>query len=355
MKLARLATRKFGGPGLAALLDLPVRRRWLALLLCLALRPGAASAADPLSRLSQGPLIRIDQRTADLGQMPQHATRAHVFVIRNDGTESLRISKAIPDCGCTVAQAADTVIAPGASTDLRVVFSSGSFEGDQRKVVTLETNDPAEPRIDLLLLVRVNPEVEISDPILDFGPVRRGTTPVLATTLKAMPGVEWKVRPPAEASEYVRWTVAPDPQAGPSAWKVEATIRPDAPFGRFNVRVEIPYEHPKAKLGRISVRGFVHAYFSPVDPGINFGSLTVGKKQTRTLRLQADGPGDYRITAARASAPFLTTELRRDGNDYLLTVVFDPKDPMRLRETVTIETTDPEQPQLTIDVRGTVR
>jgi hypothetical protein len=303
----------------------------------------------------KGPGIRFDRRTVDFGRIPQHVSRAQIFTFRNDGTEPLQILKVTPDCGCTLAEPADTIIAPGASTTLRVVFNSGDYEGYQRKVVILETNDPAEPRIELLLLANVAPDVEISERLLDFGPVRRGGTPLLATILKAEPGVPFTVRTPVGADELVQWRVVQDPQSGPGAWKVEARIRPNAPFGRFNVRVEIPYDHPKVKSDRISIRGFIHAYFRPVDPAINFGSLTAGGVLTRTLRLKADGPGEYRITAARPSVPWLTTSLQRDGKDYLLTVALAAKDPMRLRETVKIETTDPEQPELIIDVRGTVR
>ena len=238
------------------------------LLALLAALPSPASAADPLSRLMKGPVIRFEQRTVDFGRIPQHVSRAQTFTFRNDGTEPLLILKVTPDCGCTLAEPADTVIAPGATTTLRVVFNSGEYDGDQRKVVILETNDPAEPRIDLLLLAHVAPDVEVSERILDFGPVRRGGTPVLTTIVKAESDVPFTVRTPVGAEELVQWTVAQSPQTGPGAWKVEARVRPDAPFGRFNVRVEIPYDHPKVKSDHISVRGFIHAYFSPADVAI---------------------------------------------------------------------------------------
>jgi hypothetical protein len=355
MDFVRLSSARTTRSRPASALDLLARGWPLLLLTLLAVLPSPAFAADPLSRLMKGPVIRFDQRTVDFGRIPQHASRAQTFTLRNEGTEPLRILKVTPDCGCTVAEPADTVIAPGASTTLRVVFSSGEYEGDLRKVVILETNDPAEPRVDLLLLVHVAPEVQISERVLDFGPVRRGGTPVLTTILKAEPGVPFTVRTPVGAEELVEWKVVQDPPTGPGAWKVEARIRSDAPFGRFNVRVEIPYGHPNKKSDHISVRGFIHAYFRPVDAAINFGSLTAGGVLTRTLRLKADGPAEYLITAARPSAPYLTTSLKRDGDDYLLTVILAAKDPMRMRETVRLETTDPEQPELIIDVRGTVR
>lgn len=329
--------------------------RFLVFLVILAATCGSAHAADPLSRLMKGPLIRFNERSVDFGRIPQRVTRPHTFSIRNDGTEALRILKVTPDCGCTLAQLADSVIAPGDSTTLHVVFDSGSYSGEQRKVVIIETNDPAEPRIDLLLLSYVARDIENSQRILAFGPVRRGTTSALSTVLTVERGVPFKVHTPIGAEELVEWTVTRDPQSGPDAWKVEARLRPDAPFGRFNVRVDIPVDHPTRKSEKISVRGLIHSYYSPVDPGINFGSLMAGQPLTRTLALKADGPGDYRITEARTSVPWLTASLKKNGNDYLLTVKIDAKEPTRVRETVVLKTTDPEQPELSIDVIGTVR
>jgi hypothetical protein len=327
----------------------------LAVLAVLAATGGSARAADPVSRLMKGPLIRFDERLVDFGRIPQHVTRPHTFVIHSEGTEPLRILKVSPDCGCTLAQVADTVIAPGDSTTLRVVFDSGSYSGEQRKVVILETNDPAEPRVDLQLLSYVARDIENSKRVLAFGPVRRGTTPALSTTLTAEPGVPFTVHQPVGGEDLVEWTVARDPESGPGSWKVEARLRPDAPFGRFNVRAEIPVDHPTRKSETVSIRGLVHSYFSPVDLGINFGSLKAGHPVARTLELKADGEGDYRITAARPSVPWLTASLRKTGRDYLLTLTIDAKQPMRVREKVTLLTTDPEQPEMVFDVIGTVR
>jgi hypothetical protein len=349
--VTRRTTRSRPGPALRRV----SRGAPILLLGILLTLPGPVHAADAISRLVKGPLIRLDQRSVDFGRIPQHTRVTHTFTISNDGTELLRLIKVKPDCGCTLAEPADTLLAPGTSTTLRVVFNSGNYEGEQRKVVVMETNDPAEPRLDLLLLSYVTQDVEISDRILAFGPVRRGQTPVLATTLTAEPGVPFTVRSPLDARELVEWSVARDPQTGPEAWKLEARIRPDAPLGRFDVKVEIPLDHPKKKAGHISVRGLIHSYFSPADLGINFSSLTAGRTLTRTLRLNADGPGDYRITAARVSVPWLTTSLQRDGNDYVLSVTLDAKEPRRVKETVVLETTDPQQPELPIEVRGTVR
>jgi hypothetical protein len=305
--------------------------------------------------LGEGPAHPARPAFRGLRPNPQHTRVTRTFTISNDGTELLRLLKVRPDCGCTVAELADSVIAPGDSTTLRVAYRSGQDEGEQRKVVVMETNDPAEPRLDLLLLAYVTLDVEVSERILAFGPVHRGQTPVLTTTLKADPGVSFTVRPPVDGREYVVWTVTRDPETGPQAWKLEARLRPDAPFGRFDVRVEVPLDHPKKKADRISIRGFIHSYFSPADPWISFGSLIAGRVLTKTMRLKADGPGDYLITGARVSVPWLKASLQRDGIDYLLSVTLDSKDPRRVNETVVLETTDPEQPELPVEIHATVR
>ncbi len=336
----------------------PLRRAVLVWLVAglaggLFIRP--AEAVDPPRTLVQGPLIRFSERTWDFGQLRQHVQVSHAFTLRNGGTAPLRILKVEPDCGCTIATPADTILAPGASTTLDVTFTSRDFEGPQRKVVILETNDPAEPRVDLLLLADVVPDISITPSrLVDFRNVPRGTDPVRELVFKAEPKVPFSVSAPTKATEWVQWTVTPDPAAG-NAYKVTIHLRPDAPYGRFNERVDVPVRHPKYDKMRITLRGLIHGHFVPNEVGINFGSVKSGRNLERTVKLQSHGEHAFRITKARATQPWLVPTLRTEGRETILTVRLDaPPEPTRIKDRVILETSDPDQPQIEIDVVGTV-
>lgn len=317
--------------------------------------PLSAAAIDPPPGLATGPLIRFSERTWDFGPLRQHVQVSHTFTIRNAGTAVLRILKVEPDCGCTIATPADTVLAPGQSTALDVTFTSRDFEGPQRKVIIIETNDPAEPRIDLLLLADVQPDISIKPSrLIDFRNVPRGSEVVRELIFKADPDVPFSVSAPDAAADWVRWSVARDPGSG-NAWKVTIRLRPDAPYGRFNERVEVPVSHPRYNKMRITLRGLIHGHFVPDEVGINFGSVKSGRSLERTLKLQSHGRHSYRITRARATQTWLVPTLETRGGDVVVKVRLDaPPQPVRIKDQVILETSDPDQPTIEIDVVGTV-
>lgn len=64
------------------------------------------------------------------------------FPIYNQGTRDLIIRCVKPTCGCTAAMPDKQIIAPGDSTNIIVEFNSTGFSGQNKKGVTLITNDP---------------------------------------------------------------------------------------------------------------------------------------------------------------------------------------------------------------------
>ncbi|MEA3297871.1 MAG: DUF1573 domain-containing protein [candidate division Zixibacteria bacterium] len=86
------------------------------------------------------PMISIPEHTFDFGRVAQHAVVSHRFLIKSVGEDTLRITKVIPGCGCTKAPLKDSVLAPGDSTTLEILFSTKSYRGFLSKRPYLETN-----------------------------------------------------------------------------------------------------------------------------------------------------------------------------------------------------------------------
>lgn len=87
-----------------------------------------------------GPQIEILEPSFNFGKAPQRAAVSHTFWIKSIGTDTLRILKVIPGCGCTKAPLQDSVLAPGDSTSLEIIFETKSFRGFVAKKPYLETN-----------------------------------------------------------------------------------------------------------------------------------------------------------------------------------------------------------------------
>ncbi len=335
LELGRLAARLFA----AALLIL-----------------GTVAIAPVRAQLNTGPMIRLQERRWDLGQIPQGGRFTHIFKLVNQGTADLAIKKLETSCGCTAALASDSLLAPNEASEIEITFSSKDFEGEQTKFVAVFTNDPAEPRVDLVLHAFVRPFVRVEERLLDFGPVRRGEQGFVSTVLRADKASGFKLDKVGGAEDYVDWKIVPISEPDSLAYRIEGRLKPTAALGRFNERVDLRLTHPNKESDYVSVRGLVYSYFQPEKFVVTFNTVKTGKDQERSIEIKADGSKPFRLTDAVASAPYLSTKLSPLGSGYKLTVFLDvPQEERKYQDRVTVMTTDPDQPTIEILVNTTIR
>lgn len=86
----------------------------------------------------------------DFGELPNTRKVEHQFIVQNNGTEPLEVKKIRSTCGCTVARAPDEVILPGEEGYVTATFNLVGREGPQEKKVTIYSNDPESPKVDLI-------------------------------------------------------------------------------------------------------------------------------------------------------------------------------------------------------------
>lgn len=110
------------------------------------------------------PQIEIPDAEFDFGRVCQHASVAHTFWIKSVGDDTLRITKVIPGCGCTKAPLEDSVLAPGDSTSLEIIFSTRSYRGYVSKRPYVETNI-GEEKYYVKILSELLPEPDTIMPV----------------------------------------------------------------------------------------------------------------------------------------------------------------------------------------------
>jgi hypothetical protein len=107
------------------------------------------------------------------GYMPVEAIVQHSYWIRNTGTDTLRIGKVTPGCGCTTAPLSKNSVAPGDSARLDIVFDTKNMIGKMVKDVEILSNDPEKPKTKVSFLAVVNrehPLVRAKSSTLRFAP-----------------------------------------------------------------------------------------------------------------------------------------------------------------------------------------
>ena len=93
----------------------------------------------------------------------------HVFTATNTGDQTLKITDVQPTCLCTTATPTKAEIAPGKSVAISVSVDTSGFAGIVVRTVTLESNDPANPQLLLVVSVTNTSETQGNLPTISVG------------------------------------------------------------------------------------------------------------------------------------------------------------------------------------------
>jgi ankyrin repeat protein len=114
--------------------------------------PGKQAGGDPTAAAgpagtaipNEPPVVEFDPPIADMGEMIADVAKTVVVKIKNISDQPVRISKAIPGCGCTTPTWPKDPIPPGGSGDCEITLRPGSKQGIKlSKKVTFQLENHA--------------------------------------------------------------------------------------------------------------------------------------------------------------------------------------------------------------------
>jgi hypothetical protein len=312
---------------------------------------GLAQPATP-SALSATPVpaLSLESTIQDGGAVEQGTQLQYRFTLTNHGQADLELTQVKPDCGCTVPRW-DRVIKPGAAGVIEARLDTSSFRGPIRKRLTVVTNDPVRPQIDLTLAVSVTPLVHVTPGLaarlsLEDRPVtqefileRNGGRPMTIVQVTA-------------GAPFIQAAVTPLP--GEGRFRLLVTATAEAPLGRSTVPVVVRTDQKKASTLTLVLtveRGIILA------PRQVFWSFTGGQvplpvRGVVTVSRQAR---PFRITGVSVDDPKLATKLEtvREGHEYRVTVTYAGGwEGGLVKKKLSITTDDPKQPQIEVPVQA---
>src|SRR5690606_33503406 len=123
------------------------------------------------------PKIQLDGDTFDFGTIPNDKPTTKEMPVRNVGNAPLELLNVSSSCGCAVAELKpeDKTVPPGGQVPIRITFSPNRIPGfDSTKLVTIQSNDPANRTMKIKVQTKIEPEFQIEPGILDFGALNKG-------------------------------------------------------------------------------------------------------------------------------------------------------------------------------------
>lgn len=336
----------------------------VAVLIAAAAVPAAVMAAAEAADAAR-PKAVVAQPVHEAGVVPTGQQIVHDFMIENQGDAALEITAVRPACGCTVAQF-DRTIAPGASGKVNAVLDTSTFGGAIAKGITVLTNDPAKPRIELTVKAEVRPHL-VADPGFarflqpqhsDPGVVEQRVWTKSFDKLEIVgvtspyPFLEVTHEPITDAADRHKDGVGP---------QHELTFVLDysqAPVGALAEYVVVATNHPQQPEIKIPVSGFIRPLVVVTPAAADFGTLELAADgAVGSVILKHYGAKPLEIGAAESTVAGVEVAVEQveAGHEFRVRVQLPPDMPKGpFAGTISLSTNNPRHPTVEIPLTGSV-
>jgi hypothetical protein len=106
--------------------------------------------------------LKWDKTEIELHPTPADKQAVGHFTYQNAGKEPVHFKSVHASCGCTTAQTQKDQVPSGEKGEITATFNIGDRTGTQVKTVTVETDDPANPKTVLTLRTIIPQQLEIT-------------------------------------------------------------------------------------------------------------------------------------------------------------------------------------------------
>jgi hypothetical protein len=218
--------------------------------------------------------LSFEQMEIELHPKATDAEAIANFKYENKGTKPIKITSVKSSCGCTVAASQKDEVAPGEKGEVTANFKIGGRTGLQQKAITVTTDDPNQPTINLMLKANIPVSLEIQPNFVFW---ENGEAPK-PKTINVKAGKDVKVTKLDVTSSGPEFTTKVDKGSAPGEFKVSVTpkdtskmlnatltIQPD--FAQtFYATARVTPPNPPANAPAPAANAPVPAANAPVPP-----------------------------------------------------------------------------------------
>jgi hypothetical protein len=303
-------------------------------------------------------IISFDRPVFDFGQVKRGQKLPATFTFKNNGKGTLTIQGVQASCDCTTADAAKgKTFAPGESGAIEVMFDTTDYSGKVTKALTVITNERSMPDRTLTITATVNSDVDANPPLADFGDVVLNQSAQQIIRLKNNMKTELKIDKVRYNEEFLDVGYTKEGRE----FSIYVKLKPTAPIGFYKDTIWIKNNSTSLPEMPIPVRATVRGQIAVTPAYVEFGSVPVSEKASRQISLTAlEG---FDITSN--SIELNVNGAKTDDGQNMMRVSVTPADKNGKRVNlelmnpgsksgsvhgkVTLQTTNPQQKNLTVD------
>ncbi len=120
-------------------------------------RSDQAVSAEPLpAGAARARAVVVNGETHDFGVMEQNGSKSHVFLIRNDGNQPLRLEAGHTTCKCTLSEVGHEVVKPGETAEVALKWEAKTSDPEFSQSAEIKVfGDPEREMIRLVVFGKV--------------------------------------------------------------------------------------------------------------------------------------------------------------------------------------------------------
>ncbi len=247
-------------------------------------------------------------------------------------------------------------IPPGGVGEIKATFRSRGYNGKVKKAITVETNDPDDPRVRLSLSGEVIAEVSVTPRYVNFRNVSRDRLPKpIPLEIKFRKGKGLRIEEVSVDNPYI---LLKEKKKTEDEAVYLVSLADDVPTGRLTGKILIRTNSKKSPKTQVPFYAFVEGRVKVSPQIVSFGLIRPGEPSSRDITLRATQDVSFSVDQVRSTTEAITTQVlpEEEGKVYRVRVTYDPggKTKGRVSERLTIVVGGKDKEVLEVPVYGTI-
>ncbi|MEZ6195645.1 MAG: DUF1573 domain-containing protein [Planctomycetota bacterium] len=316
----------------------------------------AATLAVP--GLAQGkPSLELSSPGWDFGERLQGEVEHKAITIKNVGRRKIT-AKVTKTCGCIGTTQRTLEIEPGTSVDLQLELDTKRGEGEIKKFVLLETDDPVQRLYSLPMTGVIHQIWSISTYSITLDRIHRGPDVVGHFDIRVRKGHDVKITGILSSTNLIATEMKELPQEdGSKLYRVELRLEDKIETGYFEDVIVVTSDDKDFPQRAARVSGEILTSTTVSPDSLAFGLLKPGVKKTMKLTVSKPSGDGLRIVEVTCEDDFISTAFheKEKGRVWEIEVTIDPKEGQKdVRGTIRINYSEPGQVITKVNYYGRV-
>ncbi len=303
--------------------------------------------------------ISFNEYSFDFGQVLRGTKLKHGFQFTNTGAGPLKIQGVHTACGCTAVEIdKGKEYLPGENGVLELTFDTATFKGNVSKSVSIMTDGAINPNRTITVSTIVHEEFSAHPPIVDFGDFPAGEEKMELVKIIPISGFNLDIL----KVDFNDQMLTVENKKNPESWELQIKTKSFLPVGFYKEKITVTTNSNSLKELVIPIRFQVQGGIEVSQRYVEFGAISSGTKTLRSIVL--NGKQDFEIKSSKAEiiingkpvtdiAPIINISslMENSKKNIIAMELMHPENTKgSVHGRVFIETSDPSQKQIAIDI-----